>query len=119
MTTSKALTKSTKTTTTPAASTLSVFDQPVDYSNCSKPSIQFLIIEFLCRYEEMTYNGQKFKKGLSYDQVLEHVLREVKQAPFFDESKVKTSKKCVQWYASKIHNDKTQYFDERAVGIMR
>lgn len=108
-----------RTATKVQSAPVSVFDAPVDYSTCKKPSIQFLIIEFLCRHEEMTYNGQTFKKGLSYDEVLERVLQEVKQAPFFDESKVKTTKKCVQWYASKIHNENTQYFDSRSVGIMR
>lgn len=80
-------------------------------------TIQSLIKKHLLMFRVVVVDGAQIKVGKSYDQVLKDVLAEAKANPLIDEKKVKTSKNCVTWYASKMRSQKEKHFDKAILEI--
>lgn len=74
-------------------------------------TIQSIIKKHLLMAREITIGDDVILVGKSYDQVLQDVLAEAKSHPLIDESKVKTSKNCISWYASKMRSSKEKHYD--------
>lgn len=80
-------------------------------------TIQSIIVETLLEYTEVEYQGKTMKVGKTYDEVLESVKAKVKQHPMLGECE--TSKNCVTWYASKMRNKDTKFFNQLMLEIER
>lgn len=81
-------------------------------------TIQSIIIETLLEHTVVEYNNQKMKVGHSYDEVLEIVKSKVKQHPMLDDN-CDTSKNCITWYASKMRNQDTKFYNKLMLEIER
>jgi len=81
-------------------------------------TIQNVIIENLLKFETVEVNGKKVKKGLSYDEILKEVHHQCKTNEFLPDE-CNTTKECISWYASKMKNESTKYYNKAILDILR
>jgi hypothetical protein len=81
-------------------------------------TIQQVIIENLLKYETKTISNKKVKVGLSYDEILKQVHHECKTNELLP-NECNTSKECISWYASKMKNESTKYYNKEILDIVR
>ena len=80
-------------------------------------TIQSLIIDALLIHEVTKIGDQEVKIGKTYDEVLEIVKNNVKNNPIFEGCD--TTKNCVTWYASKMRNQDTKFYNKLMLEIQR
>jgi len=81
-------------------------------------TIQQVIMNLLLQHEVKTISNKEVKVGLSYDEILKQVHHECKTNELLPDE-CNTSKECVSWYASKMKNSSTKYYNKDILDIVR
>jgi len=81
-------------------------------------TIQSVIISELLKFETKEISGKKVKVGLTYDEILKNVQEECRTNELLPDD-ISTSKECISWYASKMRNSGTKYYDKNILDIVR